>query len=512
MKYSTIALFFILAHTLLVTSFLVSSWSLSTLQEGSVMRDQLAESQMMVQAELEANHKSELEQERTLLLERAGSEEKTYMEKMEKKHAAEIQQLKEEASASQASEIEKTRQEMEQVVTTLLGDLREKHKEEMEQLRIELSKQVNGDSSNAYKPEIDYKSGVVNSNLLSKTQKWENSTVLPVWFKNYVALHREQRLALNETNWKDQRYLIMRCLDIDNQCGGASDRLQSIPTLLALANKIRRMFFIKWSRPAPLQEFLVPPKGGLDWTFPDWIDQQLDFRELPMATGNPPRSIQQAKSSVRIVTFRHQNYDHGANYYNEQRSDNEPAFNHVFREMWDTLFIPSPPVAALIRPNMNDLNLVPGEYVAAHIRSMYTGDKSSNADMIRNGVNCATHLKPGWPIYFASDSSSATRFALRYGRSKNGTIVARIAATEPLHLDRGIDFLRKSDGWKNLSASAFYGVFVDLYLLAGSQCVAHGVGGYGKWGSLLSYNSSCVKGHFKSQCTWTEPVSSYSTS
>jgi hypothetical protein len=55
----------------------------------------------------------------------------------------EIQQLKVEASTSQAIEIEKTRQEVEQAVTTKteksfeehLADLREKHREEMEQLR-----------------------------------------------------------------------------------------------------------------------------------------------------------------------------------------------------------------------------------------------------------------------------------------------------------------------------------------------------------------------------------------
>jgi hypothetical protein len=105
---------------------------------------------------------------------------------------------------------------------------------------------------------------------------------------------------------------------------------------------------------------------------------------------------------------------------------------------------------------------------------MYTGDKSSDAKMIRNGTNCATQLKPGWPIYFASDSSKTNRFALQYRRSKNGTTVARIAVTEPLHLDRGIGFQKNSDGWKNSSASAFYDVLVDLYLLAGSQCVAHG--------------------------------------
>jgi hypothetical protein len=109
----------------------------------------------------------------------------------------------------------------------------------------------------------------------------QNSTSLPAWFKDYSISHREQRSALNETNWKNQRFLIMRCLDFDEKCGGASDRLQSIPAMLMLANQTGRMFFIKWSRPAPLQEFLVPPTGGLDWTIPDWLDSQLDFRKLP---------------------------------------------------------------------------------------------------------------------------------------------------------------------------------------------------------------------------------------
>jgi hypothetical protein len=88
------------------------------------------------------------------------------------------------------------------------------------------------------------------------------------------------------------------------------------------------------------------------------------------------------------------------------------------REFWDTLFTPSPPVAALIQQNMDDLNLVPGQYVAAHVRTLYLNDESNNTDMVHNGINCATKLKPDWPVYFASDSVSATLTALEYGRSK----------------------------------------------------------------------------------------------
>jgi hypothetical protein len=306
--------------------------------------------------------------------------------------------------------------------------------------------------------------------------KLEVSTVLPNWFKGYVGFHREQRLLLNETNWRNQRYMIMRCLDIDDKCGGASDRLQSVPLMLMLANMTGRILFIKWSRPAPLEEFLVPPKGGIDWTIPDWLDPQLDFKSFPMGTGSNKRTVARTRSSERVVTFRHQDHDHGSIFYNLVKAEDELPFDRVFREMWDMLFTPSAPVAALIDQNSKDLNLVPGEYVATHVRSLYTSDKSSNRAMVHSGINCATTLKPGWPIYFASDSRNASRSALKYGRSKNATIVARIADTEPLHLDRGIEFLKRgAGGWKNLSSSAFYDVFVDLYLLANSRCVAHGM-------------------------------------
>jgi hypothetical protein len=333
-----------------------------------------------------------------------------------------------------------------------------------------------------------------------------NSTVLPAWFKEYSISHRELRAALNVTNWKNQRFLIMRCLDFDEKCGGASDRLQSVPAMLMLANQTGRMLFIKWSRPAPLQEFLVPPTGGFDWTLPDWLDQLLDFRKLPAA-----KAMKRAESKEQIVTFRLQQGSIRAAFYNQHKSANELEYNAVVRGFWDTLFTPSPPVAALIRQNMNDLHLVPGAYVAAHVRALYTSDASNNTDLIRNGINCATKLKPGLPVYFASDSSKATRAALEYGRSKQNdnvtttaTVVARIADTEPLHIDRGIDFLHRSKGWQNVSATAFYDTFVDLYLLAGSQCLSYGVGGYGLWGSLLSHNSSCSNSHKKEKCDWTD--------
>jgi hypothetical protein len=93
----------------------------------------------------------------------------------------------------------------------------------------------------------------------------EESDVRPPWMKEYFYFHQQLRALLNETNWQEQRYFVARCLDTDDVCGGASDRLHSIPALLLIASTTKRLLLIKWSRPAALEEFLVPPDGGLDW-------------------------------------------------------------------------------------------------------------------------------------------------------------------------------------------------------------------------------------------------------
>jgi hypothetical protein len=173
-----------------------------------------------------------------------------------------------------------------------------------------------------------------------------------------------------------------------------------------------------------------------------------------------------------------------------------------FRDVWNVLFTPAPPVQSLIDDHMKELGLVPGHYIAVHVRSMYRSDKSNDQVMISNSINCASMLKPGWPIYFASDSTNATKNAVKYATNKNASIVFQTTNSEPLHLDRGDEFLERSNGWRNNSASDFYSVFVDLYLLANSGCSSFGVGGFGKWGSRLSYNSSCHVQHDRRRCQW----------
>jgi hypothetical protein len=154
--------------------------------------------------------------------------------------------------------------------------------------------------------------------------------------------------------------------------------------------------------------------------------------------------------------------------------------------------------------------------VAAHVRSLYVFNTTDTAEE-EHAIDCASQQQPGWPIYFASDSVATTRQAIAYAQSKSESynsndnnndkkktvVVARRGNQDPLHLDRGRDFLAPSEDWKNRSAADFYDIFVDLYLLASSRCVAYGAGGYGQLASLLSYNRSCAINHRTTSCTWT---------
>jgi hypothetical protein len=64
----------------------------------------------------------------------------------------------------------------------------------------------------------------------------------------------------------------MQCIQgLDDHCGGTADRLKPFLFLLREAHVTKRILLIYWTRPAKLEEFLVPPRGGLDWRAPTWL-------------------------------------------------------------------------------------------------------------------------------------------------------------------------------------------------------------------------------------------------
>jgi hypothetical protein len=332
---------------------------------------------------------------------------------------------------------------------------------------------------------------------------WEDSNVIPQWMKDYFVWHQQERQKLNETNWESVQYLLLRCVPVDKKCSGASDRLKSVPVAIRMAEQAqpRRMLFIAWRRPCSLEEFLIPPQGGFDWRLPDWLAEKVDIEQRGPKFWLEDNADIWPKVKDPIVRMKN---IRGSDYYENLRKSGESSFDEVYHDVWSALFQPSPAVAALVAQQMKELNLVPREYVAAHVRAMYVSDTRENQEEV-DAVNCASQLGPGLPIFFASDSKNTSRQALVYAKSKGATIVARQTDKEPIHLDRGLDFLFKSDDWQGRPASDFYDVFVDLFLIAGARCVAYGVGGYGSWASLLGGNNNCSINHRETNCTWTPP-------
>ena len=113
---------------------------------------------------------------------------------------------------------------------------------------------------------------------------WEKSQYVPAWMKEYFEWNAEQRKMINENNWKNHRFLVMQCLSsLDEKCGGTADRLKPFLSLLKLAHKSKRILLIYWDRPARLEEYLLPPVGGVDWRVPAWLEAPVRILLLPDA-------------------------------------------------------------------------------------------------------------------------------------------------------------------------------------------------------------------------------------
>jgi hypothetical protein len=327
------------------------------------------------------------------------------------------------------------------------------------------------------------------------------SQALPKWIGDYLLWHDQQIKRINEDNWREHKYLVFRCRAEDPKCGGASDRIQPVPFGLMLANRTRRVLLIDWTRPCRLEEFLVPPPSGLNWTVPSFI--RFDYTPSPRIAMSS--QAQFAFADDMLVDIRHQSNDHGRSYYDANRDDikSEPSFEAIYHRVWQLFFTPSPPVAAILRDTLRGFRLTPNKYVSAHIRAKYTGDRGDNEEMVQNAIHCASRLRPGYPIYLASDSRVASSYAIKYGRQLGAKVVAQVSDAPPLHIDRGSDFLSlQGADWMRLNASAFYDTFVDLYLLAGGSCTTFNIGGYGRWASLIGSNSSCNINHHRHVCAY----------
>uniref|UniRef100_A0A6V0CWX3 Fucosyltransferase n=1 Tax=Pseudo-nitzschia australis TaxID=44445 RepID=A0A6V0CWX3_9STRA len=384
------------------------------------------------------------------------------------------------------------------------------------------------------------------------TTVYRKSKTLPQWMKDYFDWHREQTAAMNECNYQDYKFLILRCSRAEKKCGGVADRLKSLPFFVAMAAYTKRVFLVRWERPTNLEEFLVP--NEINWSVPHWLPEKANYfgREKNQSESSNPAldftMANTAKLLYRRKDMRNfqkcsimesfvQDYYGGSKYYHKiecqmdaTKTCNETLpqelgdysgwsdYERIYRDLFYTIFQPSPPVRLLVQKKMLSENLIPRKFVAAHYRAFYAIEsekhKLKNSTLerkTRNAISCASSLEsefqfqtgqPGMPIVFASDSRLATLEAKKMSHEHeydNHKIVVFDTEKEALHLDK------RDQG----NAADFYPSFVELLVMAEAECISIGIGGYGRFANIMSSNSKCYTRHdtiyikkMPRPCTW----------
>ena len=335
-----------------------------------------------------------------------------------------------------------------------------------------------------------------NNHPLLKEMQRVNRTNLPSWLVEYIDWHDTEVASLNSTNWDTRRYLILRCTHDDRVCGGTADRLQSVPYFLRLGYLSKRIFLIRWNIPCRLEEFLIP--NILNWTMPEFLEPPFVNNSV-YAGGAKFFRTNAFNSKNTIVTGLVRSHFGGEDeFINLFHDFNEttPTYRDIYGDMFRMLFKPSEPVAKLIVDEMNRLDLFPGQYATAQYRAYYRYEDDKSKLPFRevlshskHAVDCAHKLLPNHPIYFSSDSNQAEDLAVEYGKTLNYSVVFQQNEADPLHLD--------ADSRSNQTTppEAFYDIFVDLWVMGSARCVTHGIGGFGRWATLLSFDPKCVARH-----------------
>lgn len=340
----------------------------------------------------------------------------------------------------------------------------------------------------------------------SRTSLVENQS-LPKWVTSYLEWHVQTRKHLNETTWRDHKYLVSRCYVNDPQCGGLVDRLRGLPFLLQVAAMTGRLLVFHWERPCDLTEFLQP--RAIDWTLPPFVEVPrhsftfIRVKDVPY--------IQ--KSPETVVSMRLQAYKEAEKFFDRYKVTVDDANSKtVLSPLWNLFFQPSAPIRQQLESFYQEHNLVPSRYFAVHLRTLYaenrTSDKVALVESVRNALACTSKLggfSSSVPIVVVSDNKKAADFAARLAPHNVINQSARAADDYDgpiLHLDRGADFLDRPGAVmsKAYPVEAYYATFVDFYLLIGAKCVAFDRGGFGRLASLLSDDPTCFYDHSRHTC------------
>jgi len=302
---------------------------------------------------------------------------------------------------------------------------------------------------------------------------------LPEWIEDYISWHTRMRLQFPGkaiiTDPNAPPVLVRACLT--SKYGGLHDRVGQLPFDLYLANQTKRVLLIKWIKPYSLEEFLVPPENGLDWTFPDGVKNLTDnvprlvaknFRKrIPQLTSNVIHK-EYSTAFEEMIDNNVEDLNYGKFHdtkvvryailatldedYLERKLialgekdmiHRTPTFGAIFKRF----FQPHPNVQKEIDQASKDLGLIHGEYTIAHSRvchpkaytrgRFFDGKSVSQSDVTglpfhdgeakdlaigaaTRAIKCAATLPDvsRFPIYFIADSSDLVQYMTRDLRNK----------------------------------------------------------------------------------------------
>lgn len=119
----------------------------------------------------------------------------------------------------------------------------------------------------------------------------------PAWLAAYAAFHAKAR------NDPDAKYLVWTCnlehragnrrYTIGSKCNGLGDRLRGIMWMTRVAAAARRVLLVMERKPAPLEMYLEPPPGGIDWR----TDPELEAYTLEVANAAAPGRVRHTRSA-----------------------------------------------------------------------------------------------------------------------------------------------------------------------------------------------------------------------
>jgi len=355
-----------------------------------------------------------------------------------------------------------------------------------------------------------------------------NKFTLPDWMEEFF---KNQPIATHNKTLADpnEKFIVLTCHKykgtFDEACGGLSDRLRYLPQFIWLAYRTGRKLLIKHSTPHPLEEFLIPPEGGLDWRLPDkyvqhewdtyanrsWGDYRKQRRiAWPSVIGN--------WNETRFI-FVNSNV---AKFVPVPEIHEEYEWPGIFRRM----FKPSKALGKAIDTLAKKSGLVPGAYGGAHIRARFPvgQDKikwKSNlehhgVDMMdnvtqqlvkklgENAVKCVTRIMPETKyVYVASDTneliqylleeSGSTRLRWNDAERENKTSAGENDVKIVVRPDYNVSSLHYTQrNFPGLNGTAppeaYFQIFIDLWMLAHTKCLSQDVGGFGHFASMLSGN------------------------